>query len=66
MRSPGRQKWLGGSHSGLHVPENTWLLLSDQRITQVRRVPISKLGRQEGFVIEQNATIHQFYGFHLS
>ena len=49
----------------MHTAENPWLLLPDQRISQFSKVSISKVDRQKGFDVEQNAAIRQFYGCHF-
>ena len=54
-----------GSQSGLHTAENPWLLLPDQRISKFSKVSISKVDRQKGFDVQQNAGIRQFYGCHF-
>ena len=63
---PGRGRGLGRSGGSLCAGVSCLGLAdADQRISQFSKVPISKVDRQKGFDVEQNAAMRQFYGCHF-
>jgi hypothetical protein len=46
------------------MTESRPLLLPGRRVSQLNEVAISKVGQQEGILVEQNAAVRQFDSIH--